>query len=102
LFGKKRKEPGEPRPQKAAEAVLTMMARAPVDEYVNYLASPKRILWSNALAGFARGLGFALGLALLGAIVLPFLRRLDWSHIPLLGDLARELARLLESRLIRP
>ena len=40
-------------------------------------------------------------MALLGAIVIPLLKRIDFSHVPFLGELARELARLLEARLTR-
>lgn len=77
------------------------LERGKIEEYVTYLATPKRVILSNLLAGLARGLGFGVGVALLGAIVIPLLKRIDFSHIPFLGELARELARLLEARLTR-
>ena len=66
-----------------------------------YLSSPGRILWTNLLAGIARGIGFGVGVAILGAIIVPWLKQVSFSHVPFLGELAREVARLLESRLIR-
>ena len=77
------------------------LERGKLEEYVTYLASPRRVIYSNLLAGMARGLGFGVGVALLGAIVIPLLKRIDFSHVPFQGELARELARLLEARLTR-
>jgi hypothetical protein len=42
------------------------LERSKLEEFVAYLISPRKILWSNFLAGLARGLGFGLGVAILG------------------------------------
>ena len=79
---------------------LRLQRRREVEQYITYLASPGRILWTNFLAGMARGVGFGVGVAILGAIIVPWLKQVDFSHMPFLGELAREVARLLESRLM--
>jgi hypothetical protein len=85
--------------KKAARRAAVRLERGVMEEYVTYLLSPGRVLISNTLAGLGRGLGFGLGVAILGAIVIPLLKRVDFSRIPFLGELVRELARLLEARL---
>ncbi|MCF7845938.1 MAG: DUF5665 domain-containing protein [Candidatus Peribacteraceae bacterium] len=39
-----------------------------LDDFVRYLRSPWRILWSNFLAGIFRGLGFVIGATVVLAI----------------------------------
>ena len=87
--------------ERAKKHFLRSQKRRELEQYMTYLSSPGRILWTNALAGVARGLGFGVGVAILGAIIVPWLKQIDFSHVPFLGELAREMARLLESRLIR-
>ena len=88
-------------PAKGRRRAAHALERGKIEEYVTYLATPRRIILVNLLAGAARGVGFGMGVAVLGAIVIPLLRRIDFSHVPFLGELARELARLLEARLMR-
>ncbi len=57
-------------------------------EYFRYLASPKSIIWTNFLAGTARGLGFILGTVAVLTII-TFIVSQILSEIPWIGELFR-------------
>ncbi len=64
--------------------IIKSFENASVDEYIRYLKSPWRIIWSNLLAGIARGIGFILGVTVvLGAVVWFVAQMVD---VPLIGE----------------
>ena len=68
-------------------------------EYVELLHQPKRLLFLNFIAGVARGLGVAVGFAILGAVVILVLRRLVVLNLPLIGDFIALVVKLVQTRL---
>lgn len=63
--------------------------------YLEQLNNPRRYLMVNFLGGVVRGLGIALGMTILGALVLYFLQRLVVLKLPLIGDFIAELVRIV-------
>ena len=64
-------------------------------EFARYLKSPKRIFFSNFLAGIAKGFGIVVGMTIVVAV-------LAWalSHLvdfPLIGEYFEDLKNMLES-----
>lgn len=68
-------------------------------EYVELLNQPKRLLFLNFIAGVARGLGIAVGFAVLGAFAILILRRLVVLNLPLIGDFIALVVKLVQTRL---
>ena len=68
-------------------------------EYVELLNQPKRLLFLNFIAGVARGLGIAVGFAILGALSILILRRLVVLNLPLIGDFIALVVKLVQTRL---
>lgn len=66
-----------------------------IAEYVAMLNNPRRYLMVNFIGGLVRGLGIALGMTILGALVLYFLQRLVVLNLPLIGDFIAELVRIV-------
>ncbi len=64
-------------------------------EYMTLLNSPRRFLMINFLAGLARGFGIALGMTILGALILYVLQRLVVLNLPIIGDFIAELVRIV-------
>lgn len=64
-------------------------------EYMNHLNNPRRYLMVNFLGGLFRGLGIALGMTILGALVLYLLQRLVVLNLPVIGDFIAELVRIV-------
>ena len=68
-------------------------------EYVELLNQPKKLLFLNFIAGVARGLGIAVGFAVLGAFAILILRRLVVLNLPLIGDFIALVVKLVQTRL---
>ncbi len=64
-------------------------------EYIDLLNNPRRYLMVNLLGGLFRGFGIALGMTLLGALILWFLQRLVRLNLPLIGDFIADLVRIV-------
>ncbi len=75
------------------------MERFNLSEYITLLNSPRRFFFINFMAGIARGLGFALGATILGAVVLYFLQRLVVLNLPVIGDFVAELVKIVQQHL---
>ncbi|HID91848.1 TPA: hypothetical protein EYG96_02435 [Candidatus Gracilibacteria bacterium] len=70
--------------EKLEEKIIKTFEIASIDDYVRYLKSPWRIIWSNLLAGIARGIGFILGVTVVLGAVVWFLAQL--VDVPLIGE----------------
>jgi len=68
-------------------------------QYVTLLEKPGRLLYVNFLGGLGRGLGIAVGFAILGAIVLYVLQRLLLLHLPLISGYIAQVVQLVKLRL---
>lgn len=67
-------------------------------EYVDLLHSPRRLLWVNFISGIARGLGIAVGFAILGAILIIFLQKLVELNIPLIGGIIADIVEVVQQQ----
>jgi hypothetical protein len=70
-------------------------------EYVNLLENPKRLLYINFIAGVARGLGVAVGFAILGAIIIYVLQRVVALNLPIIGKFIAEIVTIVQTNLAR-
>lgn len=68
-------------------------------EYVDLLHSPWRLLWINFISGIARGLGIAIGFAILGAIMIFILRQLVDLNLPVIGNFIADIVEIVQQQL---
>ncbi len=68
-------------------------------EYTEIVRSPKRIIILNLIAGIARGLGFAVGATILGAVVLAILFKLADLNIPGIGFFIAKIVKIVQTYL---
>lgn len=64
--------------------------------YVDLMQKPIRMIYLNFFAGLARGFGFAMGFAILGAVVLYLVERLVVLNIPVIGGVVTEIVKLVK------
>ncbi|NLY39501.1 MAG: hypothetical protein GX044_09410 [Firmicutes bacterium] len=68
-------------------------------EYMELLNNPRRYLLVNFAGGIARGLGIAIGAALLAAVVFYILQRMVVLNLPIIGDFIAELIKIVNQHL---
>lgn len=83
------------------DEIARHMERMKLAEYVSMLQNPRRLLVLNFISGLARGLGFAVGFTILGAMVLILLQRVLMLNLPLVGGFIAEIVRIVEEQLAR-
>lgn len=90
--------PDQTRLTKQLERLVNRLEAMRIADYIELLEKPRRLLWTNFIAGIFRGLGFALGTTIVFAIVIESLRRLILINIPVISDYLVEIIRLIEIR----
>ncbi|MHB8158325.1 MAG: DUF5665 domain-containing protein [Desulfocucumaceae bacterium] len=75
------------------------MEKMKLAEYVDLLHSPWRLLWVNFISGIARGLGIAIGFAILGALLIIFLQKLVALNIPVIGGIIADIVEIVQQQL---
>lgn len=68
-------------------------------EYVMYLQDRRRVLVTSFLSGLMRGMGFAVGFSILGAVVLMLVRQLALENLPGIGAFFAEVVKMVELKL---
>ncbi len=96
-----RTDDAEPRAllQRLAEKVADLsaaMEKMDLAEYLALINRPARLLYINFIAGIARGFGFAVGFALLGAILVYLLKQLMILNLPVIGDFIADLVEIVQ------
>lgn len=81
------------------EQIAMMLERAKLGEYVDMMASPKKLIRRNFVAGLSRGFGMAIGFTVLGAIGLYFLQKLVMLNLPIFGNFIAEIVKIVQDRL---
>ncbi|QSQ09801.1 hypothetical protein H0A61_02182 [Koleobacter methoxysyntrophicus] len=75
------------------------MEKMRIAEYVSLMEDPIKILYTNFLAGIARGIGMAVGFTLLGAITIYILQKIVILNLPLLGDFIADIVKIVQDQL---
>ena len=81
------------------DRLIGTLERMRLDEYVEHVSRRGRLVWENLLVGMCRGLGFTLGVALLGALAATVLRSMVVENIPLIGGFLAEVIHAIEARM---
>lgn len=79
--------------------LVKQMEKLGLGEYMAYVKNRKQLLWTNFVAGLARGLGMAIGFSVLGAIVILLLQRLAILNLPVIGEFLAEIVRMVQHKL---
>ncbi|MEJ6950917.1 DUF5665 domain-containing protein [Natronospora cellulosivora (SeqCode)] len=81
------------------EELLERMEGIRISEYIELVRSPKRMLFINFLSGLARGLGFAIGATVLGAVFLIVLLNIAQMNIPVIAEFVARIIKIVETYL---
>jgi len=75
------------------------LERMQLDDYLEYVSNRRRMLLNNLFYGIARGLGFAVGFTVLGALVIVLLKNVVLENIPIISDFFAEVIHAIEARM---
>lgn len=81
---------------KSMEKLADRLEAMKIANYIELLEKPRKLIWTNFVAGIARGLGFALGTTIVFAIVIEVLRRIILLNIPLISTYLVDIIRMIE------
>jgi putative exporter of polyketide antibiotics len=94
---RRKRRPGEVR---ALMSQIMQLSRrledSSVAEYVEFMRNPRRVIWSNFLAGMARGFGIAIGASVLTALFLYALSVVISLNIPIIGNLIAKIVKIVK------
>lgn len=79
--------------------VTNDLEKTQIADYVNLLNRPMKLLWRNFLAGIARGVGSAVGLAFFATFILYILQLLGALNLPIIGDYIADIVRIVQKQL---
>lgn len=75
------------------------LERMRLDEYLEYVSNRKRMIASSLLYGMVRGLGFAVGFSVLGALAIVLMKDIVLKNIPFISDFIAEVIHAIETRM---
>lgn len=79
------------------EILIRHLESMRVAQYMEMLEKPAKLIFTNFIAGIARGLGIALGATLVFALTLELLRRFILLNIPGIGSFVAEIMKIVET-----
>ena len=87
------------RDRERIEKLLSALERARLEDFARHRDDWRRLILESLLAGVFRGLGFTLGVALLGALAASLVRSVVVENIPLIGGFLAEVIHAIQARM---
>jgi len=75
------------------------LEKSKIADYVFFLEHPRKLLFTNFMAGLARGFGAAIGFTIISALVLYLLRTVVMLNLPVIGDFISEIVDIVQNNL---
>ncbi len=97
---KENKEPSDiNRIDELTEKLAFILEKHKVAEYINLMNDTKTLAWKNFVSGMAKGLGMALGLTFLAALVLYILQLFVKFNVPVIGHFIAQIVQIVQTEL---
>ncbi|WP_420330239.1 DUF5665 domain-containing protein [Paenibacillus contaminans] len=79
--------------------MANQMERVQIADYVQLLNSPRKIIFTNIVAGISRGVGIAIGFTFFASTILYILQALGALNLPIVGDYIAEVVKYVKAQL---
>lgn len=83
------------RARKDLERLLRIFDLVGFSDFMEYLASPRKIVFWNLIAGLAKGLGIVIGMTVVVALLVWFLTKM--VDFPLIGEYFEKILNLIDT-----
>jgi hypothetical protein len=77
------------------------LERVQIADYVQLLNHPRRLIWTNLLAGIFRGIGIALGFTVFATTIVYVLQFIGALNLPIIGGYIAEIVKHVQFQLKR-
>jgi hypothetical protein len=67
------------------------MEHTAIADYIQLLNSPRKLIWTNFVAGLSRGVGLAIGFTIIASSIVVVLRMLISFNLPFIGQFIAEI-----------
>jgi hypothetical protein len=81
--------------------IAAQIERTQIADYVQLLNHPRRLIWTNLLAGISRGVGIALGFTIFATTIVYILNFIGALNIPIVGNYITEIVKHVQLQLQR-
>jgi hypothetical protein len=75
------------------------MEHTAIADYIQLLNSPRKLMWTNFVAGISRGVGFAIGFTLIASTIVVVLQVLIQWNLPIIGHFISRIVDLVNEQL---
>jgi hypothetical protein len=82
-------------------SIAANIERTQIADYVHLMNSPRKLIWTNLLAGVSRGVGIAIGFTVFTTTIVYLLQALGALNLPIIGDFIAELVKHVQFQLER-
>lgn len=84
---------------KRIDQLATNMEKSQLQEYVNLMQRPWKLIFKNLLSGMARGVGYAIGFSVFAAVIVYVLQWVGALNLPIVGDYIADIVRVVQRQL---
>lgn len=88
--------------QEISEKIKKMaqqMEHTTLADYIQLLNSPKKLIWTNLLAGVSRGVGIAIGFTIIASSIVYVLHWIITLNIPFIGNIIAKIVQKVQEQL---
>jgi hypothetical protein len=75
------------------------MEHTTIADYIQLLNSPRRLIWTNFVAGLSRGVGLAIGFTIIASTIVVVLKMLISFNLPFVGQFIAEIVKNVQHQL---
>jgi hypothetical protein len=61
------------------------MEHTTIADYIQLLNSPRKLIWTNFIAGLSRGVGLAIGFTIIASTIVAILQMIINFNLPIIG-----------------
>jgi hypothetical protein len=75
------------------------MEHTTIADYIQLLNSPRRLIWTNFVAGLSRGVGLAIGFTIIASTIVVLLQMLINFNLPIIGHFISRIVAQVQEQL---
>jgi hypothetical protein len=84
--------------EKKIEELSERIEAIKINEYIELMNNTKKLIWRNFISCLSRGVGIAVGLSIIGAILVLMLQKIVLLNIPVIGDFIADVINIIEKQ----